>query len=46
MSVMVSKNTILDAIRDIPGVVRLSQRAIRIPRAGLNAWLKQFQIAR
>ena len=43
---MVGKNTIMEALRDIPGVVRLSERGIRIPRAGLIAWTNQMRIVR
>jgi len=42
----VGKHTIMDALQDIPGVVRISARGIRIPRAGLAAWLKKMEIPR
>jgi len=42
----IGRQTVMDALRDIPGVVRLSQRCIRIPRAGLNAWLHKMRMAR
>jgi hypothetical protein len=44
--IMVGRSTIMDALYEIPGVVRLSQRGIRIPRAGLMAWVRQFEISR
>ncbi len=43
---MVGKHTLMDALPDIPGVVRISERGIRIPRAGLAAWLKKLEIPR
>ena len=45
-AIMVGRSTIMDALYDIPGVIRLSERGIRIPRAGLMAWANQMRIAR
>lgn len=42
----IGRQTVMDALRDIPGTVRLSQRCIRIPRAGLYAWMKKMEISR
>ena len=44
--VSVSAKSLRECLDDIPGVVRISKRGIRIPRAGLMAWIRQFQIAR
>lgn len=42
----IGRQTVMNALREIPGTVRLSQRCIRIPRAGLYAWMKQMEISR
>ena len=44
--VSMNVKTFRDCIPDIPGVVKLSERGIRIPKTGLIAWARQFQIAR
>lgn len=30
---------------DIPGVIKLGPRRTRIPRAGLNAWLRKLEVS-
>ena len=42
----VNASTLREYLPEIPGVVRLSQRGIRIPRDGLNAWLSKMEISR
>jgi len=42
----VARETITEALPDIPGAIRISERGIRIPRAGLYAWLKRLEVAR
>ena len=44
--VSMSAKSLRECLDDIPGVVRVSKRGIRIPHAGLMAWIRQFQIAR
>lgn len=44
--ISMSAKSLRECLQDIPGVVKISQRGIRIPRAGLLAWVRQFEIAR